>query len=335
MTALKNLRFFLRDALAPYTEDIAIVSTTNPIEVSMNGKKYSIYVLSVTDSGETRPNPDEQRIQITRSARESQKKRRREGFAPLFVGFYPDGKVFTAWEPAYPFSLRAKNGSVYARLSHHDVALQLGGAVYRLKPKYLTRKTSTLSLPAEQLGFYLENCGTLHSAVDDDQLVAALDATSDALGSGKSSARVKLGRTRKRVTVTRTAYARSPDFTRNVLAAYDYACCVCRKQLRLVQAAHIIPHSHDDSSDEVGNGLALCIEHHRLYDDGLLLIQPDGMIQISPDRVEHLENIGQDEGIKIVKKFDGKRIRMPADGANRPLDDLLARGVRIRLETGT
>lgn len=58
------------------------------------------------------------------------------------------------------------------------------------------------------------------------------------------------------------------------LDAYKKTCCVCRRQLGLVQAAHIIPHSEPDSPNTVQNGLAMCIEHHRLYDDSLLLPGP-------------------------------------------------------------
>ena len=80
---------------------------------------------------------------------------------------------------------------------------------------------------------------------------------------------------REKFAFVRTSYPRDPVFKYQVMKAYGHACCVCGRQLGLVQAAHIIPHSIPESPNNVNNGLALCVEHHNLYDDGLLLPGPD------------------------------------------------------------
>lgn len=74
---------------------------------------------------------------------------------------------------------------------------------------------------------------------------------------------------------------RDPQFRERVLRAYGRACAVCGLHLELdgrsvgVDAAHIRWHSAG-GPDEVGNGLALCALHHRLFDLGALSLSADG-----------------------------------------------------------
>lgn len=331
--SLRDRRFFLQDALAPYTGDLRINRAANPIQVEMNGRGWAIHTLSVTDSGEGRSNEDEQRIQITDRARSVQRALAAGDVQALFIGFFPRGDVFTAWDPEYVLSLRATNGTVYARLSHHDEALRRGAALYRFTPEYLPRDASTLSFPAEQLGFYLENWVALHQARTADELrrATAAVAGSNARTGGRS---VRLGGRRRTVSVTRTAYARDPEFTRLVLEAYGHSCCVCARQMQIVEAAHIIPHSFDDSTDEVTNGLALCVEHHRLYDRGILLITSRGKVRLNAARVSQLQRSGHARGLSRLRHLDGKAIHVPEERESRPDARLLGRGAKIRSGEG-
>lgn len=91
-----------------------------------------------------------------------------------------------------------------------------------------------------------------------------------------------------------------------------------------------MPHSYDDSSDEVANGLALCIQHHRLYDQGLLLIRTNGLVTIGKSRLEHLRKVGQSEGLDSVLELAGRCIRKPVLQGDSPSGELLRRGMAIR-----
>ena len=80
---------------------------------------------------------------------------------------------------------------------------------------------------------------------------------------------------------------RSPLFRGVIMRLYDYTCAACRFRLvtldgmTVVDAAHIIPFSisHDNS---IGNGLALCKLHHWAFDNGLISIDDDFCLLISP-----------------------------------------------------
>ena len=71
------------------------------------------------------------------------------------------------------------------------------------------------------------------------------------------------------------ARPRNPAFRREVLRAYERRCAVCDFDVRLgedlidVEAAHIKWHAAG-GPDEVSNGLALCVLHHKAFDRGAL-----------------------------------------------------------------
>ena len=72
---------------------------------------------------------------------------------------------------------------------------------------------------------------------------------------------------------------RSPEFRYNVLRAYERKCAVCGSAVRIgdalfdLEAAHIKWHSHG-GPDDVSNGLALCVFHHKAFDRGAFGIEP-------------------------------------------------------------
>ena len=78
---------------------------------------------------------------------------------------------------------------------------------------------------------------------------------------------------------------RDPRFRENVLAAYGHRCAVCSFAIRLpdkvlaLDAAHIRWHGAN-GPDEVGNGMALCVMHHKLFDTGAFTVVPDDLTVI-------------------------------------------------------
>ena len=79
-------------------------------------------------------------------------------------------------------------------------------------------------------------------------------------------------RNRARRAVSRLV--RSRVFSRKVIDAYDGCCAMCGIDWGLVQAAHIYPAPAPGSRDSAWNGLALCGNHHLLFDDHKIFIHP-------------------------------------------------------------
>lgn len=336
VVSTSSLIYFLTDAISAYTEDFSLLRRDNPVRFEMNGNQFSVHISSIHDSGNSRPNDDEQRIQIQRSVIDLQRAREGAEITALFIGFFDSGRIFTAWEPAHVFSQNpVRGGSVYARLSHEETAFNSGVAIRESRGHNLGRNVLTISLRSEALGFYFENWLLLHEIKSSQDAERIVNNTAASIESGAKSGRieqsVEIANQRSVVTITRTAFARSAKFRDDVMRAYDGKCCVCERQLGLVQAAHIIPHNHSESDDHISNGLALCIEHHKLYDDALLIPVAGQTFFLNEIRVEHLRNMGQDSGIDAVRALAQTNYRVPDHVPSRPNDDYLERGRLIRL----
>jgi putative restriction endonuclease len=110
---------------------------------------------------------------------------------------------------------------------------------------------------------------------------------------------------------------RRPGFAEEVLRAYGYACAVCGFDGALgrnpvaIEAAHIRWHSQQ-GPDEVANALALCTLHHALLDLGVLGVNLDLHVLVSPLYVARTP-AGQ-----AIHAFAGGALRRPQPGQPAP-----------------
>lgn len=71
-------------------------------------------------------------------------------------------------------------------------------------------------------------------------------------------------------------------FRRRVLTAYSDTCAVCRlKVVSLLDAAHIVGDRHPLGDPVVPNGLAMCKIHHAAYDQNIIGIRPDAVVEVN------------------------------------------------------
>lgn len=110
-------------------------------------------------------------------------------------------------------------------------------------------------------------------------------------------------------------------FRGRVIPAYRSRCAICRlKEVRLLDAAHIVADTEEAGEPEVSNGLSLCSIHHRAFDQHLVGISPDYVVRVSSQLLE------DDDGpmLELLKGFHDQRIQLPARSAWRPDRDRLA-----------
>lgn len=98
---------------------------------------------------------------------------------------------------------------------------------------------------------------------------------------------------RARVAATGTRLKREQGFSKLILNSYGHKCAVCEVQLSILEGAHIIPVHDSKGRDEVWNGLALCRNHHRLYDRRILLIDPDAVVRANEETLQVLRELGR------------------------------------------
>jgi putative restriction endonuclease len=113
-----------------------------------------------------------------------------------------------------------------------------------------------------------------------------------------------------------------PVFRASVIRAYETRCAVCHLQHgELLDAAHILPDSDDAGLPQVSNGLSLCKIHHAAYDQNLMGIRPDSVVEINRSLLEEQDGPMLKYGLQ---QMHGTAIALPRRKAERPDADALA-----------
>lgn len=135
---------------------------------------------------------------------------------------------------------------------------------------------------------------------------------------------------RQRVITEVSRLSRVADFRQRVLFAYGRRCAVTRVQLRLVDAAHILPVGAPGSSDHVRNGIALAPTYHRAFDAGLIYLNEQYQMVLNNAQVHLLERTSLGGGIDAFRAPLSQGIFLPPDPQQRPDPDLIRRANGFR-----
>jgi putative restriction endonuclease len=104
-------------------------------------------------------------------------------------------------------------------------------------------------------------------------------------------------------------------FRGRVVPAYASQCAICRlKELRLLDAAHIVGDIEELGEPTVSNGLSLCAIHHRAFDQNLVGVSPDYVVHVS-------RRLREDEDgpmLDLLKVFHETPLHLPTRSADRP-----------------
>ncbi|MGH7544627.1 MAG: HNH endonuclease, partial [Gemmatimonadota bacterium] len=122
---------------------------------------------------------------------------------------------------------------------------------------------------------------------------------------------------RQTVLLTIAKKLRDNSFKSRVLYAYGSQCAFCDVQLKLVEAAHILPVAVD-GSDETSNGLALCSLHHRAFDRALVTLNERYQILLNEQKLAELRSWGLDRGEGWFREHLRAVVRVPPTASDRP-----------------
>jgi putative restriction endonuclease len=107
-----------------------------------------------------------------------------------------------------------------------------------------------------------------------------------------------------------------PIFRARVIRAYGSQCAMCQlRHAELLDAAHIIPDSHPHGQPVVPNGLSLCKIHHAAYDQNILGVRPDLVIEVQQRILAEVDGPMLRHGIQ---EMAGQRIDVPRSARERP-----------------
>lgn len=286
-----------------------------------------VFLWTITPGGggpDVRP-ANERRIQLTKVSGIPLE----PGCRTLLGGWSEESGVYAFWDPRRHVRFSTRSPSLQVTSETLDVASRVGIATY-LRPAATGREVVVATAP-DSLLWYVENGLQLHNSEDDaSAAVDLVEATPEEERGFLDESQTDIQAARRYDLVQTMRAYRDSQFRPAVLRAYGYRCAVCGCSLKLVDAAHIVPVSYPDSTDEVTNGLALCRLHHGAYDNGLLGVRSDYGVIVNPEVEKRLAELRLGMGLEDFKARLPQQITPPLVIETRPDPQRLIVGLQAR-----
>jgi putative restriction endonuclease len=279
-----------------------------------------VFAWTLTHGGRTRL-PDEYRIQMTSVS--SPLYIPAEGVT-ILIGYEPNLKMFAGFDLNRHKTFTTGSPSVQIDIGAVRKALDDGMAFDRKSNDEIA-----IGIRPDQLFDYALNASYLHKYGKETSTLRLLTRASS-MQDIPSAALEALSEPRQRIVQAVSRLSRAANFRLQVLNAYGNRCAVTRAQLRLVDAAHILPVGVPGSVDNVRNGLALSPTLHRAYDAGLIYLTENREMKLNAKRKAELCGVRLDTGLEEFTKLLGK-IHLPADRRQWPDASFVTRANRYRL----
>lgn len=304
-----DLRYLLIDSLRLYSDNVVYIDGSNPYRFSINKKTFYILIKNVHESGNGRGNQDESRIQVSKTRNFNQALS--SGSDVIVLGYFADERTFTAWNP---FMMRDRfnekdNVSLYTRFSEQRKARE-----YKISNYRDTNNQSIISFIPDYLGLYLENIQSIH-LLQDKELIMLVEKSDQFNQSNEDG---EFSTSEGTFTITHARAKRDPLFSKKIYEAYNNKCAMCGIGLECIEAAHIVPHAHELGTDEISNGVSLCALHHTAYDKSLIYFDVDYHIFLNEEKIEYLEKVGLDSGLRKFEKMSFENLQLPMNQALHP-----------------
>lgn len=280
-----------------------------------------IHIWTLTHGGGVARPRDEYRIQLT-------------GVTPplpenpdgptLLLGYEPNTKCFAGFDIRKHKVFSRKSPSIQVNINTlHDAVRD--GFAFALKGN----AEISIGFRTDNILAYALNADHLHEGGSDARISATLGKVTrfEPLTSVETAA---IPPERRRVVATVARLARDCDFRRKVTVAYDRKCAVSGLQLRLIDAAHILPVGAAGSTDDVTNGICLSPTFHRAYDRGLIHLTEDRRMVIDDRKKCDLIRLGLGGGLAEFEAQLGREIFLPADRRQWPGNSFIRRAYQFR-----
>jgi len=116
-------------------------------------------------------------------------------------------------------------------------------------------------------------------------------------------------------------FIRGGMFKRAIPKIYNYSCCISGMKIestsnaQMVDACHIVPFSIS-KDDTIPNGISLSPNMHRAFDRGLITINRDFIVRISPV-------VTDNDSVFSISQFEGNQILLPENNKWFPSTEAL------------
>ncbi len=263
-----------------------------------------VYIWTLTHGGGAARPQNEYRIQLT-------------GITPpliqnpagptVMMGYEPNLGCFAGFDLSKHQTFSTRSPSIQIPITTLHQALQDSLS-------FVTKGNEEIAIGIrpDQFLAYVMNAELLHAQGADARMVELL-ARAAALEEITPTEIAQVPADRQRIVQRMARLSRDSSFRRKVLAAYEQRCAVTRMQLRLVDAAHILPVGVAGSNDAVANGLCLSPTYHRAYDQGLIYLDENLVMKLNPIKAGELAQVGLAGGLEAFQLDLNQRIHLPQD----------------------
>ncbi|MDZ7724893.1 MAG: HNH endonuclease [candidate division KSB1 bacterium] len=279
-----------------------------------------IYIWNLTHGGGSKRPTDEYRIQITGIDR----------FVPeydgktLILGWWKEGEVFAGFD----FKRHSSDFGFSPSIQIREQALRKA-YIKGIAPWEKGNQEISIAFRPDFFVEYVRNLEVLHTFGESKQDYDILDRVTENPDEINDTEIEKVTQYRKTTLRNVKKRIRDYSFQSRVLTSYSNRCAFCGLQLKLVDAAHIIPVQYD-GNDETSNGIALCALHHRAYDINLVTFTEEYQVVYDKFRFNELSKLDLDDGAEKFIRNLRSVIHLPPAKSDRPYVDYIKKANSLR-----
>ena len=292
-------------------------------QIYFRDKNYRmrLYIWNLSHGGGKKRPDDEYRIQITgiKDAAGKQQFQKTPDVKTVILGWWDQVGVFAGFDYAHHKAPLGTSPSIQVG----EAALHAAHA-NGLAPHNKGNGELAIAFRPDFFGSYVENLESLHAcgaAPAEINLLTAIATNPVAVNDAAITTTVDAPR-RTAVVMTKRAL-RDINFRNRVLTAYGHRCAMCGTQLRLLDAAHIVPVAYMTSTDDTSNGVALCALHHRAYDLAFVTFDEKCRTRHNRKAAAALKVDGHDGGLADFLKRLRPVLALPPDPKDRPSPEFI------------
>ena len=308
----KDLLYFISQAINESGWNIIYLNDQHPFRVKIfnNAENYfvKIIIYNISHGGGRARAANEYRIQIKEPILEQE-----SGYKTLILGYYEALQVFAGFDLSKHIGAPGYSASFQIKLENLEKA-----AISGFSPCDKGNGEIAIAFRPDFFVEYVRNLESLHTFGESKRDFAILEEVTEKEIVPNEEMIQQVSAPRQTTVQTISKKQRDNSFRARVLRAYNYRCAFSGIQLKLVDAAHIVPVSYETSSDETSNGIALSSIHHKAYDNGLITFNEKYQIIFDEEKINKLKEISLDGGLDKFKKGLRPIIDVPPALTDRP-----------------
>lgn len=282
--------------------------------------RVRIYIWNITHGGGRARASNEYRIQVT-----GVEKFDTSGVdRTLILGWWEEGGVFGSWDVNHHLGTLGFSPSFQIQ----EECLRKG-VLEQLGTQEKGNNEIAVSFSPSFIGDYIEQRDFIHRLGTSKSDLKTFEKVVSDPSSIETFLKTVPSEPRKTEMRTVAQKLRDASFRDRVLRAYGHSCSMCGVQLRLIDAAHIIP-AAKVNNDLTSNGIALCSLHHRAFDRSFISMDEKYRVVVNPDVLDDLKSKSLDGGYEKFRKNLRSILSIPPSKSDRPHPDWIKEGNRLR-----